>query len=87
MSEREELIRYLEQTAPIEKGIVGRLVDDVLAFYAETVEQFVVRRHREMMADGLKNAEIYDRLAEEVQRRRFQSNPLSVRQIRRLIYG
>ncbi|MDA1077368.1 MAG: hypothetical protein O3A63_21875 [Proteobacteria bacterium] len=85
--EREDLIEYLKQTTLLNSGAVERVVDDVLAFYSETVEQYVVRRHRELLASGLRNAAIYARLTDEVAERRFGANPLTVRQVRRLIYG
>ena len=63
-----------------------RVVEDVLAFYAEPVEEFVRRRHAELRTYGVKNAEIFARIAAELQDRLVAAPPLSERQLRRIIY-
>jgi hypothetical protein len=63
-----------------------RVVEDVLAFYAEPVEEFVRRRHAELRTYGAKNAEIFARIATELQDRVVAAPPLSERQLRRIIY-
>lgn len=63
------------------------LVQEVLHFFGDTAEEFIVRRHRDLQQEGLSNAEIYTRITDELSTRRFRSPPLSERQIRRVIYG
>jgi polyhydroxyalkanoate synthesis regulator phasin len=63
-----------------------RVVEDVLAFYAEPVEEYVRRRHGELRTYGAKNAEIFARIAAELEDRVVAAPPLSERQLRRIIY-
>ena len=62
-------------------------MEEVISFYGETPEVFVVRRHRELKAEGLRNSAIYARVAAEMDSWRFRAPRLSERQIRRIIYG
>ena len=63
-----------------------RVVEDVVAFYAEPVEEYVRRRHAELKTYGAKNAEIFARIAAELEDRVVAAPPLSERQLRRIIY-
>lgn len=83
----DDLIRHLERNLGLPTRTAERLVDEVLEYCQETVEQFVRRRHRELKAQEQKNEVIYAQIATEVGQRRFSAPPLSERQIRRLIYG
>ena len=80
------LVQHLGRSG-LNPGQARRLVEDVLAYFDETVEAYVARRHRELMRDGVKNSAIYRQLAAETRQRRFLTAPLSERQIRRMIYG
>ena len=82
-----DLIAHLASTTGLPGGTCRRMVLDVLAQYGETVEAFVHRRHSELMHEGLKNAQIYGRLIEEISARRFAAPTLTERQVRRMIYG
>jgi len=83
----EALVAHLMGSAGVSAGTARRLIDDVLAHHAETIEQFVARRHRELSALGIRNPAIFERLQDEVARRRFRAGACTVRQIRRMIYG
>jgi len=83
----DELLGHLARTTSLGSRTAGRLVEEVLAYFSESLEEFVARRHRELQAEGLRNDEIFGRIAGEVRARRFAAPPLSERQIRRLIYG
>jgi hypothetical protein len=85
--ELDDLIVRLTQTGRLSVREASHLVDEVLAFHGDSLEQFVQRRHRQLQRDGLKNPEIYAQVAQEVGRRRFRVPALSERQVRRLIYG
>ncbi len=63
-----------------------RVVEDVLSFYAEPVEEYVRRRHAELKTYGAKNAEIFARIAAELEDRVVAAPSLSERQLRRIIY-
>ena len=82
-----DLAIHLTQTSALNRDTAERLIGDVLAHHHETVEQYVARRHGELVAQGLKNEQIFAALVEELPLRRFAAPQLSVRQIRRLIYG
>jgi len=82
-----ELIDHLTRVSPLDARQARRCVEEVLAYFSESLEAFVARRHGELRAEGLANPVIYRALAAELARRRFPAPALSERQIRRLIYG
>ena len=63
------------------------MVEEVLAYFSESAPEFVARRHTDLKREGLANAAIFERIAREVDLRRFAAPRLTERQIRRLIYG
>jgi hypothetical protein len=79
--------RYLEEKYALDRGELGLLLDDLWAFTDETAEEFVRRRHGELQREGLRNDAIYRRLAAEAAAGRFRSQILSLRQVRRIVYG
>ena len=83
----EELIARLSRNSRMSERETGHLVEEVLAFLDDSLEQFVRRRHGELQREGLRNSQIYQRVAEEASQRRFRADGLSTRQIRRLVYG
>lgn len=64
-----------------------RLVEDVLAFHAEPLEDFVRRRHAELKTYGARNPEIFQRISTELADRVVAAPRLTERQLRRLVYG
>ena len=82
-----ELVAHLARTTPLGVETIRRVVAEVLAYLDEPVEDLLRRRHRELQARGLANAEIFPRLAAEVAARPVAAPPLTERQIRRAIYG
>jgi len=83
----EGLLEHLQRTTAIGPGEARRVVEDVLAWYSEGAEAFVRRRHRELRGQGTANPEVYERIADELTTRRVVAPRLSVRQVRRVIYG
>lgn len=84
----EPLIDRLAGTTPLSREQARRVVLDVIAYLAESPEEYIVRRHGELKRrEGLPNEIIFERLADELSGRVFASAPLSTRQIRRIIYG
>lgn len=63
------------------------MVADVLSYFSEPVEEFVRRRHGELKSRGLTNDEIFPRVAAELRGRRVAPPELSLRQLRRIVYG
>lgn len=82
-----DLLCHLERVSGLGPREVDRLLAEVAAYFAESVEEFVVRRHRELRAEAQRNDVIFARIGEELHVRRFAAPRLSPRQIRRLIYG
>lgn len=79
--------RYLEGKYALEPEKLSSLIEDLWAFTEETPEDFVRRRHGELQREGLGNEAIYRRLTAEAAAGRFKSPTLSLRQVRRIIYG
>lgn len=83
----DSLLVHLERTTRLSRPEVERVVAEVLEFFSEPLEAFVARRHAELQAEDLKNAEIFARIAAEARARRFAAPALSERQVRRMVYG
>ena len=82
----EELVRHVVATTGLDPSVAGRLVEDVTAYYAEPVEDYVRRRHAHLKTYGAKNPEIFARIAEELADRVVSAPRLTERQLRRLVY-
>lgn len=83
----DDLIDHVAATAGLPPGAARRVIEDVLAHYAEGLAEFVARRHGELAAAGCRNPEIFRRLCEEIAGRPFARPACTERQIRRMIYG
>lgn len=81
------LLAHLERTTRLDRGEAEKVIRETLSYFSESLPDFVGRRHRELRAQSLRNEVIYRRIADEVRERRFVAEPLTERQIRRLIYG
>lgn len=81
------LLAHLERITRLTRTEIGKVIGEALAFYAESVEEFVARRHAELQDAGEKNEAIFPRIAEELRARRFAAPALTERQLRRLVYG
>lgn len=82
-----DLLEHLDRTTGMEKAVAVRVVEEVLTYFAETVEAFVARRHAELQGEHLKNEDIFERIGAEMQVRRFAAPEMTKRQIRRIVYG
>ncbi|MFE5331412.1 hypothetical protein ACFRCG_34005 [Embleya sp. NPDC056575] len=82
-----ELVERIVATTGLAPGEVARIVDDVLAWYREPVEDYVRRRHRHHRVYGRRNAQIYRLIADELDERLVAPPRLTERQLRRVIYG
>ena len=81
------LVKHVAATTGLSAADAARVVEDVVAFHTERVEDYVRRRHAELKSAGATNAEIFPRLAGELDRRVVAAPPLSERQLRRIVYG
>ncbi|MGN0065120.1 MAG: hypothetical protein ACI379_12840 [Nocardioides sp.] len=87
MSPDPQLVEHLVATTSLTPGEARRVVEDVLAFHAESVEAYVLRRHAHLKTYGAKNPEIFQRIAAELAERVVAAPVLSERQLRRIVYG
>jgi polyhydroxyalkanoate synthesis regulator phasin len=81
------LVDHLVAGTGLSPAEARRVVEDVVAYYAEPVEDLVRRRHAELKTYGARNAEIFARIAEELGERVVAAPQLSERQLRRIIYS
>jgi hypothetical protein len=81
------LVRHVVVTTGLGAAEAARVIDDVLAFHHETVEDFVRRRHHELQHRGERNAAIFTILRDELATRPVAAPALTERQLRRIIYG
>jgi hypothetical protein len=82
-----DLVRHVVASTGLPAETAARLVADVLAYYGETTEQFVRRRHAELRRRHLGNARIWPVVSAELAERRVVAPRLSERQLRRIVYG
>ena len=87
VTEHNELAHHLSETRGLAAEEVELLVLEVLNYFRESPEEFVRRRHRELQGAGFPNPEIFARISVEIPGRRFPARPVSMRQIRRMVYG
>lgn len=78
---------HVVATTGLEAAEAARVVEDVVAFYTEPVEELVRRRHAHLKTFGARNDEIFAQIADELSRRVVAPPPLSQRQLRRIVYG
>ncbi len=82
------LLDHLGQVSRLSPAEAEKLVAEVIAFFHETPEEFVRRRHRELkQGEGWSNERIFETLERELHGQVFAAPSLSQRQIRRMIYG
>ncbi|HWD24962.1 MAG TPA: hypothetical protein VG368_05830 [Acidimicrobiales bacterium] len=82
-----DLVVHLTRITPLTEAGARRVVEEVITYFDEPLEDVIRRRHRELHAAGAKNEVIYRRIAAELHRRPVAARKLSERQIRRVIYG
>lgn len=82
-----DLVRYVAASTGLPEQVAARVVADVVGYFGETAEQFVRRRHGELQARQVRNAEIWQCLASELAARPVAAPPFTQRQLRRIVYG
>jgi hypothetical protein len=83
----DELVAHLMATTGLSEPEAARVVEDVVAYLAEPVEEYVRRRHAEMKTYGAKNTQIFEQIAAELAQRVVAAPELTERQLRRIVYG
>jgi hypothetical protein len=81
------LIARIVASTGLSPGEAARVVEDVVAFHAEPVEDYVRRRHAVLKTHGARNDQIFARIAEELAGRVVAAPGLTERQLRRIVYG
>ena len=83
----QDLVRHVAASTGLPEATATRVVADVAAYFNESVEEFVRRRHTELREKHRKNDEIWPLIAAELGTRRFGAPDLSERQLRRMVYS
>jgi hypothetical protein len=83
----QDLVRHVAASTGLPEATATRVVADVTAYFTETLEEFVKRRHAELRDKRHKNDEIWPLIAAELTARRFGAPDVSERQLRRMVYG
>jgi hypothetical protein len=84
---QQELVRHVARSTGLDEATASRVVADVVAYFGQTVEEYVVQRHAQLKIRNWKNDEIWPLIAAELETRRFKPGTLSLRQLRRIVYG
>jgi hypothetical protein len=82
-----DLIRHVAVSTGLPEATASRVVADIAAYYGETADEFVRRRHAELQEKQHKNSEIWPQIAAELAGRRFRAPEMTERQLRRVVYG
>ena len=83
----QDLVDRVAGSTGLTPAEAARVVEDVLAWYREPVEEYVRRRHAYHRLYGKRNSEIFALIASELAGRLVAAPPLSQRQLRRIVYG
>jgi hypothetical protein len=82
-----ELVERIATSTGLSPAEAARVIEDVVAFHAEPVEELVRRRHTHLKTYGARNPEIFARIADELAGRVVAAPKLTERQLRRIVYG
>jgi hypothetical protein len=82
-----ELVERIALTTGLPPAVAGRVIEDIIAWYSESAEEFVRRRHAHLQLYGTRNAEAFRIIVDELKQRPVKAPELSERQVRRIIYG
>jgi hypothetical protein len=83
----QDLVRHVARSTGLDEATASRVVADVMAYFGQTVEEYVIRRHEDLKGRNRKNDDIWPLIMDELGTRRFRAGELSERQLRRMIYG
>jgi hypothetical protein len=82
-----ELVQRIAVSTGLSTEESARVVADIVAYFRESAEDYVRRRHATLQAHGLKNPQIFHRVSTELAERVVAPPVLSDRQLRRIVYG
>ena len=86
-SHPQDLVRHVAASTGLDEATALRVVADVMAYFGQTVEEYVVARHENLKSRNRKNDEIWPLIMGELRTRRFKADEHSERQLRRMVYG
>jgi hypothetical protein len=86
-SHPQDLVRHVARSTGLDEATASRVVADVMAYFGQTVEEYVVQRHENLKSRNRKNDEIWPLIMGELRTRRFKADEHSERQLRRMVYG
>ena len=82
-----DIVRHVSVTTGLMPGTAERVIADVIAYFGETAEEFVRRRHSELHHRQYKNSQIWPQIMKELTNRPVAAPSMSERQLRRIVYG
>jgi hypothetical protein len=83
----QDLVRHVARSTGLDEATASRVVADVMAYFGQTVEEYVVGRHEDLKNRNRKNNDIWPVIMAELRDRRFRVADPSERQLRRMVYG
>ena len=83
----QDLVRHVAMSTGLDEATATRVLADVMAYFGQTVEEYVVKRHQDLKGRNRKNDDIWPQIAGELRNRRFRASEASERQLRRMVYG
>jgi hypothetical protein len=83
----QDLVRHVALSTGLDEATASRVVADVMAYFGQTVEEYVINRHEDLKNRNRRNDDIWPLIMDELKTRRFQAGELSERQLRRMVYG
>ena len=86
-SHPQDLVRHVARSTGLDEATASRVVADVMAYFGQTVEEYVAQRHENLKSRNRKNDEIWPLIMGELRTRRFKADEHSERQLRRMVYG
>ena len=86
-SHPQDLVRHVARSTGLDEATASRVVADVMAYFGQTVEEYVVQRHEDLKSRNRKNDDIWPLIMGELRTRRFKADEHSERQLRRMVYG
>lgn len=81
-----ELKDRLSHIISTEKIDINKLYNELLSFFSESEDIYIIRRYSELQKEKYKIKEIYSILSQEIKSHLFIGKKLSERQIKRIIY-
>ncbi|KQP63618.1 MULTISPECIES: hypothetical protein [unclassified Nocardioides] len=81
------LVDHLSATTDLSRPEALRVAQDVVDFLAQPVEEVVRRRHAQLRSAGVRNADIFALVRDELAQRLVAAPRLTDRQMRRIVHG